>query len=77
MRVIRDTASEVDSSQVLRRSDRVAENWPISWNELDDVGWQAGLAQNLIDCIAGRQSRVTGFPQHHVTLIKTQQFVNN
>lgn len=70
MWVIRDTAGEVDSSQMLRRSDGVAENWAIGWNELDDVGWQAGLAQNLIHCIAGRHSRVTGLPEHHVTLTK-------
>ncbi len=67
-RDVRHTASEVNASQVLGGRDGVSKHWTIGWDKLDDIGWQSRLSQDLIDGVAGRHGRVTGFPQHHVTL---------
>lgn len=69
--LLRDTAGEVDASQVLRGGDGVPKHGTISWKELDDVGRQTTIPQDFVDCVAGRHGRVTGLPQNHITLKNT------
>lgn len=65
---LRHAAGEVEPTEVLGAGDSITKHGPIRRHELDDVGRKPGFQQDLVDGVAGKQGRVAGLPQHHVSL---------
>lgn len=65
---LRNTASEINTSQIFRTRDRIPKNWSIGRHKIHHPGWHTRLPTNLENRPIRQQCRITRFPQYSITL---------